>query len=195
MTINDRVRGAAQTAAPRSARSVLIAAVAVLIVVGLVAWLVCELRRRSRRSSSRSCVVGLHNGALYALVALGYTLVYGIIELINFAHGDLFMLGTMFSAFIMVNWLRRRPARRSLGWASSCSPRRVPWRSARRSTSAIEFFAYRRLRRAPKLAPLITAVGMSFILQNIGLHWNGSTPAASGPACSRTGGITHRRRH
>ena len=58
---------------------------------------------------------GVGNGALYALIALGYTLVYGIIELINFAHGDLFMLATVFSGFMMVHWLGRRssPARRA----------------------------------------------------------------------------------
>ena len=48
---------------------------------------------------------GINNGALYALIALGYTLVYGIIELINFAHGDLFMLGTVFAAYFLVDWL------------------------------------------------------------------------------------------
>ena len=50
---------------------------------------------RTRRSSSTALVTGINNGALYALIALGYTLVYGIIELINFAHGDLFMLATI----------------------------------------------------------------------------------------------------
>ena len=61
---------------------------------------------------SSALVDGINNGALYALIALGYTLVYGIIELINFAHGDLFMLGSVFSAFFLVNWLGASGARR-----------------------------------------------------------------------------------
>ena len=60
---------------------------------------------RTRRSFFPAFLTGLNNGALYALIALGYTMVYGIIELINFAHGDLFMLGTIIAANVMVNWL------------------------------------------------------------------------------------------
>ena len=120
-------------------------------------------------------IQGLSNGALYALIALGYTLVYGIIELINFAHGDLFMLGTLFSAWLLTQTLSQRApspggylafAATLLGAMLFCSTINV----------AIEFFAYRRLRNAPKLTPLITAVGVSFILQFVGLSWNGSGP-------------------
>ena len=120
-------------------------------------------------------VDGLRNGALYALIALGYTMVYGIIQLINFAHGDLFMLGTLAAAFFVTTVFGITTAGVSafgflvfaialVGAMAFCSGLNV----------AIERFAYRRLRRAPKLAPLITAVGMSFILQFIGLRWNGS---------------------
>src|SRR3989441_4943908 len=63
-------------------------------------WLVVNFAH-SPTQFFNSAVLGLSNGALYALIALGYTLVYGIIELINFAHGDLFMLGTMFSGFLL----------------------------------------------------------------------------------------------
>ena len=120
-------------------------------------------------------VQGLSNGALYGLIALGYTLVYGIIELINFAHGDLFMLGTLFSAWLLTQTLSQRSpspggylafAATLIGAMAFCSAINV----------AIEFFAYRRLRNAPKLTPLITAVGVSFILQFVGLSWNGSGP-------------------
>ena len=58
----------------------------------------------------QNVLTGLNNGALYALIALGYTLVYGIIELINFAHGDLFMLGTILAANVMVELARPRQA-------------------------------------------------------------------------------------
>ena len=125
---------------------------------------------RPTQTFVRSLIVGLYNGALYALIALGYTLVYGIIELINFAHGDLFMLGTVFAAD-----LHRRVARagrlepRRAGWLFAGRAARRRWRSARSINVAVERLAYRRLRNAPKLAPLITAVGVSFIFQNIGI--------------------------
>src|SRR5262247_4911460 len=71
-----------------------------IIILGLVGvWLIANVIKSPQQTFS-SAVQGLNNGALYALIALGYTLVYGIIELINFAHGDLFMLGTLFAAFI-----------------------------------------------------------------------------------------------
>ena len=151
-----------------------------------------------------SLLVGVGNGALYALIALGYTLVYGIIELINFAHGDLFMLGTVFSGFMMVDWLRSRRAQVPAAWAfmllTLVAAMAFCGIDQRR---CIECVAYRRLRQAPKLAPLITAVGMSFILQWVGLRWNGSAPrqwptrAAAGGFS--IGGVTiavhdHRRR-
>jgi branched-chain amino acid transport system permease protein len=109
-------------------------------------------------------------GAIYALVALGYTMVYGIIELINFAHGDVFMVG----AFVAM-WLLTVP----LGLADKAigDPLQlagvlfivVVGTMLVMGTIGvvIERFAYRPLRRAPRLAPLITAIGVSFILQNV----------------------------
>ena len=110
-------------------------------------------------------------GAIYALVALGYTMVYGIIELINFAHGDVFMVGAFASMFVLTSILGQDPS----GSATS-----VPQAVFLIVTTfllvmpamgvlgvAIERFAYRPLRNAPRLAPLITAIGVSFILQNI----------------------------
>src|SRR6187401_447423 len=71
-------------------------------VIGLVlVWVVANLVADPDRFLG-SVLVGLQNGLLYALVALGYTMVYGIIELINFAHGDLFMLATIVAAAVMV---------------------------------------------------------------------------------------------
>jgi branched-chain amino acid transport system permease protein len=162
-------------------------AIGLLIVVGAAAWVIYNFVDQPKQCVSVT-LTGLNNGALYALVALGYTLVYGIIELINFAHGDLFMLGTLFSANFLVN---------TLGFTSPSLNATLGLILTFLLTMAFcslinmgaEFFAYRRLRRAPKLAPLITAVGLSFIFQNIGLKWNGSTPK-QWPSVISTGGFT-----
>ncbi len=121
---------------------------------------------------------GLSLGGIYALIALGYTMVYGIIELINFAHGDVYTLGTFFSLAILtllgVTGIVSGPmlivvvAVAILGAMLLCGLTGV----------AIERLAYRRLRNAPKLAPLITAIGMSFILENIMQYWKGPSPVA-----------------
>lgn len=121
----------------------------------------------------QAAIGGLSNGALYALIALGYTLVYGIIELINFAHGDLFMLGGVFSAYFISVWFGQVKSSPK-GWLIFFLCLITVMAFTASINVGIERFAYRRLRRAPKLAPLITAVGMSFILQFIGLTWNGS---------------------
>src|SRR2546423_8315488 len=116
---------------------------------------------------------GLSNGAIWALIALGYTLVYGIIELINFAHGDVFMIGSFVSyAF----WT-------SIGLSLSTSTFGlvggllltlvVAMLACALLNVMIERVGYRPLRGAPKLAPLITAVGFSFILQDVGQLWFG----------------------
>jgi branched-chain amino acid transport system permease protein len=119
---------------------------------------------------------GLSLGGIYALIALGYTMVYGIIELINFAHGDVYTLGTFFSLAILtllgVAGVVTGPLLivdvgvTILGAMILCGLTGV----------IIERLAYRRLRNAPKLAPLITAIGMSFILENLMLYWRGPSP-------------------
>src|SRR4051794_12311438 len=80
-------------------RVLLYAAVAALLI-----WLLVQLVS-SPQTWFTTTLNGLNNGALYALIALGYTMVYGIIELINFSHGDLFMLSSVASGLIMVSWL------------------------------------------------------------------------------------------
>ena len=120
-------------------------------------------------------VIGLSNGALFALIALGYTMVYGIIELINFAHGDLFMLGSVIAAIMLEEWFGQTKSS-AKGWALLAVTLVATMLICALINVTIEFLAYRRLRNAPKLAPLITAVGVSFILQNIGLLMNGSAP-------------------
>jgi branched-chain amino acid transport system permease protein len=120
-------------------------------------------------------VIGLSNGALYALIALGYTMVYGIIELINFAHGDLFMIGSVLAAIILEERFGETSSS-AKGWLLLGVTLLVVMALCALFNVVIEKLAYRRLRNAPKLAPLITAVGVSFILQNIGIFANGSAP-------------------
>jgi branched-chain amino acid transport system permease protein len=119
---------------------------------------------------------GLSNGSIWALIAIGYTLVYGIIELINFAHGDVFMIGSMtavgFWGTIGLG-LTTGPGGLVLGLVVTLIISMIVCGSL---NVLIERVAYRPLRGAPKLAPLITAVGFSFILQNVGLLWNGGSP-------------------
>jgi branched-chain amino acid transport system permease protein len=118
--------------------------------------------------------IGLTNGAVYALVALGYTLVYGILELINFAHGDVFMLGGMFSATMILSvfHLSAHASAGSLIPAVIVSLL-VAMAACGLINATIERVAYRPLRGAPRLAPLITAIGMSFILEDVAIGWKG----------------------
>ena len=93
----------AKSSARFSAR-LLIERVAASVIIGLVFfWLAVNLLK-SPSQFFQASVIGISNGVLYALIALGYTLVYGIIELINFAHGDLFMLGGLFAATFIAVW-------------------------------------------------------------------------------------------
>jgi branched-chain amino acid transport system permease protein len=119
---------------------------------------------------------GLSNGAIWALIAIGYTLVYGIIELINFAHGDVFMIGSFVATGLWATLglgLTTGTAGVIGGLAATLVVSMLVCGSL---NVLIERVAYRPLRNAPKLAPLITAVGFSFILQNVGLLWRGGSP-------------------
>ena len=108
-------------------------------------------------------------GAIYALVALGYTMVYGIIELINFTHGDVFMVGSFVAMFISSSLLGNEGAITNVPMLAASVLILFALTIAIMAIigALIERLAYRPLRRAPKLAPLITAIGVSFILQNI----------------------------
>jgi branched-chain amino acid transport system permease protein len=108
---------------------------------------------------------GLTLGSVYAVVALGYTMVYGIIQLINFAHGELVMIGAMV-AFTLIGVLVPTGLHPLLVvvLATGCA---VP--VCMLIGYAMERLAYRPLRRAPRLAPLITAIGVSIILQHLAL--------------------------
>ena len=121
-------------------------------------------------------VNALSIGAIYALIALGYTMVYGIIELINFAHGDVFMIGAFLSVVVtggifgQVGGVTNIPF---LAFMLVCALL-VAMLAVGLINVTIERLVYRPLRHAPRLAPLITAIGVSFILQNIALTVAGS---------------------
>ncbi|MGH2970615.1 MAG: branched-chain amino acid ABC transporter permease [Gaiellaceae bacterium] len=143
------------------------------LVALLLAWLVVNFFKGPAYFVTIA-FIGLTNGAVYALVALGYTLVYGILELINFAHGDVFMLGGMFSATMIVS-VFGLTAHASVGTlvAAIVGSLLVAMAACGILNATIERVAYRPLRGAPRLAPLITAIGMSFILENIAIAWRG----------------------
>lgn len=110
---------------------------------------------------------GLVLGSMYALVALGYTMVYGIISLINFAHGEVLMVGAMVS-WTVVSFLQE--AQPGLpGWLMMLISLVCAIVVCAALNFAIEKIAYRPLRNAPRLAPLITAIGMSILLQTLAM--------------------------
>ena len=118
---------------------------------------------------------GIALGGVYALIALGYTMVYGIIELINFAHGDVYTLGSYFSLSI----LALIPLSRFAGgwelWLVAAVVIALAALLCGIVGVLIERLAYRRLRNAPRLAPLITAIGVSLILENVMQIWKGTS--------------------
>jgi branched-chain amino acid transport system permease protein len=119
---------------------------------------------------------GLTRGAVFALIALGYTMVYGIIELINFAHGDVFMLGLFLSLTIFT---LLGMARTLTGW-ELVTVLPLVFLATMLLTGfinlTIDRLAYRPLRRSPRLAPLITAIGVSFVIENLAMLWVGPAP-------------------
>jgi branched-chain amino acid transport system permease protein len=120
-------------------------------------------------------VDGLSNGAIWALVAIGYTLVYGIVELINFAHGEVFMIGSFIAAGFFGTIGLTQDTGTGLLVLGLLITLPVCMLGSGLLNTMIERVGYRPLRSAPKLAPLITAVGFSFILQNVGLLWLGGS--------------------
>ena len=131
-------------------------------------------------------IIGLANGAIIAIIALGYTMVYGIIELINFAHGDVYMIGvfTALTTLSLTGTLTSQdPTHLAVGIFVALL---VAIAVCAALNATIERLAYRRLRNAPRLAPLISAIGMSFIVENIGLIWAGQSWLV--PSFGTTGG-------
>ena len=110
---------------------------------------------------------GLVLGSMYALVALGYTMVYGIINLINFAHGEVLMVGAL-TSWTVIGFLQTHVPDMA-GWLMLLISLVCACVVAAVLNFAIEKIAYRPLRGAPKLAPLITAIGMSILLQTLAM--------------------------
>jgi branched-chain amino acid transport system permease protein len=110
---------------------------------------------------------GLTLGSVYAIVALGYTMVYGIIQLINFAHGEVVMIGAMVAYTVIVVLTRANVGLPPLAVVLAGLMVAIPACMAVGYT--LERVAYRPLRRAPRLAPLITAIGLSIILQHVAM--------------------------
>ncbi|MBX9624098.1 MAG: branched-chain amino acid ABC transporter permease [Gemmataceae bacterium] len=125
-------------------------------------------------------LIGLVSGLLYALIALGYTMVYGIVELINFAHGDLFMLGCMLA--LQIGWWfgvagpgsEDKAGTTAAYLAIATALVAAPLACAALNV-AVDRAVYKPLRNAPKLAPLVSAIGVSFVFMNLGLFWFGPT--------------------
>ncbi|NMG75637.1 branched-chain amino acid ABC transporter permease [Aromatoleum diolicum] len=112
-------------------------------------------------------VNGLVVGSVYALVALGYTMVYGILGLINFAHGDLVMVGALTALQTMMFLMGVAPGMSPVAMLTLSLLVAIPVCMLLGFT--MERLAYRRLRNAPRLAPLITAIGVSFLLQTLAM--------------------------
>lgn len=102
---------------------------------------------------------GISIGSLYALIAIGYTMVYGILRLINFAHGDIFMMAAYFMVFSMVNF--------SLPWYVSTA---IVIVATVLLGVIIEKAAYKPLRDAPRMSIMISAIGVSFLLENLATY-------------------------
>src|SRR3979409_1499974 len=125
-------------------------------------------------------VNGLTQGSLYALIALGYSMVYGILKLLNFAHGDLYMVGA-FVGYFVIQWFGGShaltiPVPLLLLIMFVLAAGGVGMLGV-----AIERFAYRPLRDAPRIAPLITALGISFFLENTAQLRFGAQPPVYNP--------------
>jgi branched-chain amino acid transport system permease protein len=122
-------------------------------------------------------LIGLVSGLLYALIALGYTMVYGIVELINFAHGDLFMLGCFLA--LQVCYLVGATTEADAGTGTAYAAIALMLVAAPLFCAAlnvgVDRFVYKPLRTAPKLAPLVSAIGVSFVFMGIGSFWRGPT--------------------
>jgi branched-chain amino acid transport system permease protein len=138
-------------------------------VLLLIAWLTVNAIK-TPTDFFNVLLIGVTTGSVYALIALGYTLVYGILQLINFAHGDVFALSGLFASTMVLSVMGLGENSSTLAIVGGLGATFVIAAGfGALVNSSIEFVAYRRLRQAPRLAVLITAVGMSFIVQNISL--------------------------
>jgi branched-chain amino acid transport system permease protein len=140
-----------------------------VFVAAIVIWLLVNLINDPTQFFNVA-IIGLTTGSVYALVALGYTLVYGILQLINFAHGDVFALSGLVSSSIMISLFNLSGNEAVFVIAAGLLGTLVlTMLFAATLNVTIESVGYRPLRAQPRLTMLISAVGMSFIVQNISL--------------------------
>jgi branched-chain amino acid transport system permease protein len=179
---------AADASAPRLAarlpRVSLISGIGLFLVAMLLFWLIVNLVR-TPGDFFDVLTIGFTTGCMYALIALGYTLVYGILELINFAHGDVFMLGGMISITVISEVFNLHAGTAAyVVWPAIMGTLAIAMIGCGMINATVERIAYRPLRGAPRLVPLITAIAASFILQNIALATKGpnAVPLNTGPS-------------
>ena len=154
--------------------------IAVALVIVLLVLLLVQAVQEPVQFVSQ-LIIGITNGDIIELIALGYTLVYGIIELINFAHGDNFMIGSFVGITVLSGTFLGLEFFGAIGSDAGTFLNVVGVLLALVVAMVvcgllnvgIERVAYKPLRNSPRLAVLITAIGMSFILQNLGLVWKG----------------------
>jgi len=154
----------------------LVLSILILSIVALGAYKTLTLPADERydvQTWGSFIVLGLAQGAIIALIALGYTLVYGILRMINFAHGEVFMFGAFAAYFFSSAWeksgyLDENP------WLSMAMLLVIAMLTSMGVAILLERIAYRPLRHAPRLVPLITAIGASLFLQNTARGFFGS---------------------
>jgi len=160
---------AAEALLKRIRSSSLVDAIGLLLLAAVLLFLLLKFVEDPTRFLNVA-IIGMTNGAIYGLVALGYTLVYGILQLINFAHGDVFALSGLVASTMIVSVLDMDESTGVilivLGLLATLVVT-IPLFAILNGT--IERIAYKPLRAAPRLAALITAVGVSFIVQNVSL--------------------------
>jgi len=139
--------------------------IGIVVGVAIGVWATLSAGKLSGDQWRNLVIVGIAQGSLYSLIALGYTLVYGVLLMINFAHGDVFMFGAVTAFFVAEalaadGWLNANPA---IGLLIILA---VSMFTSMVVAVLLERIAYRPLRRAPRLVPLITAVGASLFISN-----------------------------
>ena len=182
----------APSLATRLRRPSVVTTLGSLFVVMLFGWLAVNLQR-TPADFFEVFLIGITTGCVYALVALGYTLVYGILELINFAHGDVFMLGGMFTITFATSLFGLHEGQGAVTIPIVFLTLVLVMATCGAINASIELIAYRPLRGKPRLAPLITAIGMSFVIQDIGLIWKGPNYVTAPDVFPRTKALLDRR--
>jgi branched-chain amino acid transport system permease protein len=143
--------------------------IGIFFILLIVVWLARNFINAPQEFINVS-LIGLTTGAVYGLIAMGYTLVYGILQLINFAHGDVFALSGLISSSIMVDMMGLTGGDAAVVIVAGIfAALLMTMAFGATINTTIEFLAYRPLRAQPRLTMLITAIGMSFIVQNISL--------------------------